>query len=51
MYGFGRKTCKLPAGVPRFRCEDNINMDYKEIVCVGGGKFIWFRTGTGGNLL
>ena len=26
---------KRPLGRPRHRCEDNINMDIQEVVCVG----------------
>jgi hypothetical protein len=36
-----------PLGKPRFKWEDNIKMDFREMGLEGVIRFIWVRVGTG----
>jgi hypothetical protein len=48
----GNPEGKRPLGRPRRRWEDGINMDLREIGCVGvWSGFTWLRIGTVGGLL
>jgi len=48
----GKPEGKQPLGRLRYRLEDNIKMDLKEVVW-GGARIglIWLRIGTGGRLV
>jgi hypothetical protein len=47
----GKPEGRRPLGRPRRRWEDDINMDSRELGCGAWTGWIWFRTGTGGELL
>jgi hypothetical protein len=47
----GRPKGKRPLGRPRHRWEDNIKMEFREIVVNGVNGFSWLRVGSSGGLL
>jgi hypothetical protein len=46
----GKREGKRPLGRPRFRREDNIKMDLREIGIDGRTGFSWLRIGSNGGL-
>jgi hypothetical protein len=47
----GKADGRRQFGRPRFRWEDNIKMDFREVACGAWTGSIWLRMGTGGGLL
>jgi hypothetical protein len=47
----GKPEGRRPFGRPRRRWEDNIKMDLREVRWEARTGSIWFRIGTGGELL
>ena len=47
----GKPEEKKPLGIPRYRWEDNINIDFKEISTRKWTSLMWLRRGVSGGLL
>jgi len=47
----GKPEEKRPLGIPRYRWEENINMDMKEVATRKWTNLMWLRKGTSGGLL
>jgi len=47
----GKPEEKRPLGIPRYRWEENINVDIKEVAIRKWTGLMWLRRGTSGGLL
>jgi hypothetical protein len=47
----GKPEEKKPFGIPRYRWEENIDMDFKEMATRKWTSLMWLRRGINGGLL